>query len=59
MVRKAIPVTGYEGPCGYDTSRLSLFLDSQLTDGGEVVSLMHQPLCTPQNNFLVLIFVRG
>jgi hypothetical protein len=36
---KAIPVTGCEGP---------YFLDSQLTDGSRVVSLLHQPFFTPR-----------
>jgi hypothetical protein len=36
---KAIPVTGPEGPYGCEMSRLPLFLDNWLTDGGEVVSL--------------------
>jgi hypothetical protein len=31
-------------------SRLPHFLDIQLTDGGEVVSLMHQPPFTPQED---------
>jgi hypothetical protein len=31
----AIPVTGRGGPQGYETSRLSHFLDNQLTDGGK------------------------
>jgi hypothetical protein len=35
--RKAIPVSGLGGPLGYETSRLPHFLDSPLTDGGEVV----------------------
>jgi hypothetical protein len=39
--------------------RLPRFLDSQLTDGGEVVSLMHWLLSTPRKIFLVLISVRG
>jgi hypothetical protein len=30
--------------------RFPHFLDSQLTDGGEVVNLMHQPLFTPQED---------
>jgi hypothetical protein len=38
---KAIPVTGYEGS----------FLNNQLTDSGEVVSLMHWTRFTPQENF--------
>jgi hypothetical protein len=36
---KAIPVIGRGGPYGYETSRLSHFLYSRLTDGGEVVVL--------------------
>jgi hypothetical protein len=31
-----IPVTGSGGPQGSETSRLPLFLDNRLTDGGEV-----------------------
>jgi hypothetical protein len=37
----AIPVTGREGPYGCETSRLPHFIDSRLTDGGKIVSLMH------------------
>jgi hypothetical protein len=33
---KAIPVTVREGPQGCETSGLPHFLDSRLTDGGEV-----------------------
>jgi hypothetical protein len=43
---KAIPVTGRGGPEGCEMSRLPHFLDIRLTDGGEVVSLMHQPSST-------------
>jgi hypothetical protein len=39
---KAIPVTGRGGPKGCDMSRLPHFLDNLLTNGGEVVSLMHR-----------------
>jgi hypothetical protein len=35
---KAIHVTGCGGPCGDEALRLPHFLDSRLTDGGEVVS---------------------
>jgi hypothetical protein len=35
---KSIPVTGSGGPQGFETSRLPHFVDSRLTDGGEVVS---------------------
>jgi hypothetical protein len=45
---KAIPETGHGGPKGCETSRLPHFLDNQLTDGGEAVSLMHQPPFTPR-----------
>jgi hypothetical protein len=45
---KAIPVTGREGPYSCETSRLSHFLDNQLTDGGEVVSLTCRPPFTPR-----------
>jgi hypothetical protein len=39
---KAIHVTGCGGPQGCQTSRLPHFLDSQLTDGSEVVSITCQ-----------------
>jgi hypothetical protein len=45
---KAIPVTGHEGPEGREMSRVPHFLDSRLTDGGEVVSLTRRPLFTPR-----------
>jgi hypothetical protein len=51
---KAIPVTGHGGPQGCEMLRLPHFLDNWLTDGGEVVSLMHQLPFTP-GRFLVLI----
>jgi hypothetical protein len=44
---KAILVTGHVGPMGCETLRLPHFLDNQLTDGGEVVSLMYWPPFTP------------
>jgi hypothetical protein len=37
----AISVTGCGGTYGCETSRLPHFLDNRLTDGGEIVSLMH------------------
>jgi hypothetical protein len=40
---KAVPVTGRGDRYGCETSRLSHFLDSQLPDGSEVVSLTCQP----------------
>jgi hypothetical protein len=45
---KVISVTGREGPQGCETSRLPHFLDSRLTDGGEVVSLTRRPPFTPR-----------
>jgi hypothetical protein len=45
---KANPVTGCEGPWGCETSGLPHFLDSQLRDGSEVVSLTHRPPFTPK-----------
>jgi hypothetical protein len=47
---KSIPVTGPEGPLGCETSRLPHFLDSRLTDGGEVVSLTRWPHLYPQED---------
>jgi hypothetical protein len=55
---KAIPITGHGGPEGYEMLRLPHFLDSWLTDGSEIVSLMHQLPFTP-GKFLVFISVRG
>jgi hypothetical protein len=40
---KAIPATGREGPYACEKSRLPHFVDNRLTDGREVVSLMHWP----------------
>jgi hypothetical protein len=36
-----------------------IFIDSRLTDGGEVASLTRQWLFVPQNNFLLFISVKG
>jgi hypothetical protein len=46
--RKVIPVTGHGSPHGCETSRLPHFLDSRLTDSGEVVSLARRPPVTPR-----------
>jgi hypothetical protein len=43
-----MPVTGRGGAQGCETSRLPHFLDSRLTDGGEVVSLTRRPPFTPK-----------
>jgi hypothetical protein len=55
---KAIPVTGCGGPEGCEMSRLPHFLDNQLTDGSEVVSLMCRLPFTARR-FMVLISVRS
>jgi hypothetical protein len=45
---RSIPVTGCGGPQGCETSRLPHFLDSRLTDGGEVASLKLRPPSAPR-----------
>jgi hypothetical protein len=45
---KDIPVTGHEGPCGCETSRLPHFLNNRFTDVGEDVSPTRRPLFTPR-----------
>jgi hypothetical protein len=40
---KAVPITGRGGPYGSETSRLPHFLESRLTDGGEIVSPTRRP----------------
>jgi hypothetical protein len=47
---KAIPVTGHEYPLVCEMSRLLHFLDSRVTDGGEVVSPRRRPPFTPQED---------
>jgi hypothetical protein len=47
---KAIPMTGFEGPYGCETSRLPHFLGNRITDGCEVVSLTRRPHFTPQED---------
>jgi hypothetical protein len=41
---KVIPVTGRGGLYGCETFRLTHFLDNQLTDGCEVVSIARQAI---------------
>jgi hypothetical protein len=48
---KAISVTGHGCPKGCETSKLSKFLDNWPTFAGEVVSLTHWWLFTPQKDF--------
>jgi hypothetical protein len=47
---KAIPVTGCEGPQGCVMLRLPCLLDSWLTNGTKVVSLMLRQPFTPQED---------
>jgi hypothetical protein len=49
-------VTGCVGLYGSEMLRIPHCLDKRLTDGGEVVSLMHRPRSTPQKHFL-FVFV--
>jgi hypothetical protein len=55
---KAISVTGRGGPWRCETLRLPHYLDSRLTDGGEV-TLTCRWLPSAPGRFLVLISVRG
>jgi hypothetical protein len=52
---RAIPVTGSRGPWRCEMLTLPHFLDNRLTDGGEAVSLMHQPVALNPRRFLALI----
>jgi hypothetical protein len=47
-VGKGVHVTGRGGPWGCETSRISHFLDSRLTEGGEDVSLIRRAPFTPR-----------
>jgi hypothetical protein len=47
---KGIPVAGRGDPYGCEMLRLPHFVDSRLTDGGEVVSLTRRPSFTPQED---------
>jgi hypothetical protein len=55
---EATLVTGRRIPFGCETSELPHFLDNQLTDGGEDVSLADWSPFAP-GRFLALIAVRG
>jgi hypothetical protein len=57
---KAMPVTGLAGQKDCETSRLPHFLENQLIDGGEVLSLPRRLAALYSlGSFLVLISVRG
>jgi hypothetical protein len=45
-----MPVTGHGGPQGCEKSKIPYFLDNQLTDGGEIVSLRHRLPFIPQED---------
>jgi hypothetical protein len=51
---KTIPVTGRGGLHGYEMSKIPHFLDSQFTDGSEVVNLARPPRF-PQETLFRLI----
>jgi hypothetical protein len=53
-IPNVLPVTGLGGLYGCERFRIPHCLDIQLTDGGEVVILTHQPLPALQKHFLVL-----
>jgi hypothetical protein len=56
----AIPVADRGDPYDCETSRLSHFLDSQLIDGGELVSLTRrQAALYALGRILVLIYIRS
>jgi hypothetical protein len=59
MWSKAIPVTGRGSPYDCEMSRLSHFVESGLTVGGDFASLTRRPSFTPPGRYLVLISVRG
>jgi hypothetical protein len=44
-------VTGRRGLYGCEMLRLAHYLDNQLIDGGEVVSLKYRPRSTPQKHY--------
>jgi hypothetical protein len=48
---KVIPITGFGGVQVCEMSRIPHFLDSEITDGGEVVSLTRQPCFNPRKIF--------
>jgi hypothetical protein len=53
---KTIPITGHASLQGCEMLRIPHFLHNWLTEGGEVVSLMHQLHSTPQTHFIFLAF---
>jgi hypothetical protein len=50
MMMMMMMITGRKGPQSSEKSRLRQFLDNQVTDGGEVVSLTSRPPFTPQED---------
>jgi hypothetical protein len=56
---KAIPVTGCGGPRGCEMSRLPHFLDNQLSNGSEVVSLEALAALYPQEDSWYSFLLEG
>jgi hypothetical protein len=56
---KSILVTGCEGPLGCEMSRIPHFLESRLTDGGEVVSLKRRTPITPEDSWYSLFVLEA
>jgi hypothetical protein len=48
---KSIPATGRMGPQVCETSRLPHFLDTRLTDGGEVILTRQPPFTLPEDSW--------
>jgi hypothetical protein len=57
--KKAMLVTGPGGLYGSETSRVPHFLDSWLTDGGQVISFTRRPRFSPRRIFWYLFLLEA